>query len=278
MTLLATAPQTDHATVPTKSLYYSNYKVRAKMDQERTKFMEEQILTNDPHLRPILVAETPDNPNGRYLIIDGRHRFNAYMNLGYESVPVIVSRESDPSEWMRIAAVSNLEGSPQLPLTMDDLNQVMRNFVAAGKSDTWIRTALKDYLPLKIINNRTQWARSNRTKGLVRQAANYRDEHDCSYAVAAEKYDVSENALKEFVSKTKHIGAHKNLELAKDLTSLNSSYGNGLAAFFKEVSEAYHDGLIQEDEAKAHQQRVSDYRRRIEAQCVTFLQRLDKGE
>jgi hypothetical protein len=265
---------TDHATVSIKSLYYT-CKVRAKLDPERVKFIEEQIMHHDPCVKPILVAETPENPAGRYGIIAGRHRHAAYLNLGYETVPVVVSREQDPVEWMRLAAVENLDGCPQLPLNMDDINQVVRNFVEKDKSDTWIRTALKDYLPLKTIVKAIAWARSNRTKGLIRKAANFRDEQDCSYAVAAKKFDVSEEALKDFVGKTKHVGLHINAELAKDLSNLNQTYGNGLAKFFVRVSDAYREGQIQEEEARGYQQRVSDYRRRIEAQCVTFLQRLD---
>jgi hypothetical protein len=275
-TVTTQAPhKTDHATVPVTSLHYL-FSVRMKIDSDRVKFIEEQILSSDPSLRPLLVCETPDSPDGRYGIIDGRHRFQAYQNLRYDAVPVIVSREKDMAKLMVMALAANLDGAPQLPPNMGDIHQGVRNLVSEGKSDQWIQSELRGKLTVKTISKATQWARSNRTKGLIRQAANYRDDQDCSYAEAAKKFDVSVDALKDFVSKKKHTGEHMNAEFAKDVSSLNQTYGNGLASLLQRVTEAYRDGLIQEDDAKRVAQRVSDYRHRIEVQCSTFEKRLDK--
>jgi hypothetical protein len=274
-TMVATQPYAEvKRIVPIAALHFG-FDVRRRIDQERVDFLAELIRHNDPRVRPILVAEIPKQPDGTWLVvIDGRHRWQAYKELGYTEVPVEVSEESNIGEQVLMATVANL-GGPKPP-TKEDVRTSVKAMILNGKSDAWVLSRLSEHLPKKFVQESISWVRSNLQNVRIRQAVTYRNETDCSYQDAALKFAVPVETLKEYVKRKDKAEVEKKLSLSKAATHLNQVYGNKLAALLKDTADAYEKAELTYDDAIKIRDRVYAYRSRIESQCKNFELRLSQ--
>lgn len=80
---------------------------------------------------PILVArhKDADNPDIRYRIIAGEHRWRAAIELGFEKIPAIVRTFDIPTQKKQIVRMNKIRGMPDI----DKLNRLVEDMIQANE-------------------------------------------------------------------------------------------------------------------------------------------------
>lgn len=213
-----------------------NLFVRSKLDVAHAVHFGE-LLENGVPLPPITLARGGT-------VIDGRHRIEAHQLLDRTTIEAIRLDIDDEDQLAVIAAAyqANIGGS--LPPTREDTEHTVLMLLARGASTRVIAETLQ--FPSALARKYIKEVESKQRRALIQKAASAVTESDLTVPVAAEKFGVDVEQLKDFLS-----GGRKRKKAVEDhrrhLTKLCRSNSQKIAGVLKSAIRRFEDGECTED-------------------------------
>jgi hypothetical protein len=247
----------DKLVVPVSKLV-EKYFVRKELNSERVRHFADAYQECPSDVPPIEV--TP-----KLVLLRGRHRRAGAVMAGYTDVPVVVvSNLKTPEEEFNYALQADLVSA--LPQSRADMAMVIKAMLASGASDDAIKKAVKSFPGARGILHQVK---QNAVNMRIAAAKRYRDEQDCSYQTAAEKFGVAVDALKAlYSSKVKPY-----YKLSRELDKLNKRYGRAHAALLRKAREQYELGSLTEAQTFEFLRKTGSYSKQIQANTDDAINR-----
>jgi len=227
---------TKNRTVDVKDLQVNLF-VRHALNQDHALALAELIEAGE-NLPPIKVTES-------LIVIDGRHRKEAYDILDIKSVTVEVIDVSDESELIAMAYKANVGGA--LPPTMQDTEHTVTSLLELGKSVKAISELLN--LPASLARKYVNEVKSKLARTKLQRAAAAITDGGLTLAKAAALHGVDIDKLKNVISG--HRRSHKNgvADINRELTAMFKSVSQRNAGYCKTVLEKHEDGDVSDKQA-----------------------------
>jgi hypothetical protein len=222
-----------HMTIKVDQLKKSFF-VRQKLDQDRVLFLGELMEAGET-IDPILVSDDD------YEIVDGRHRYEAALLIGWQEIDCVVRHYTDQSAKVAAAVTANYGGAAQM--TTGDLRQAVTMMVEQGCGIKRLREILP--IPPSIVKKLHQDAWSYIRKRKLTQALHSITDGNLTLQQAAEKFGIELNDLKIAIStrkkkeKTNSIGNIK-MKISTGTRSTSQQYRHMLSKAF----DLYEDGNV----------------------------------
>jgi transcriptional regulator with XRE-family HTH domain len=221
----------------------------AKLDTLRVAYLR-SLIEAGVQLPPIEV--TPD-----LLLLCGRHRLAAYAELDYEEIPVQVIVRESPAEYIAYAFKDNATAS--LPPTRDDVRMVLQQLTAAGVTDRELVAMFVPPYSTAYIKQQLEWNRGNARHIKLRAAHNARNDENLTYEVAAARFGVSPDDLRQFARGKQQDREWAVMALHKAIAGMNKSYGARLKQLLKDVESAYQASTLTVEEVFRLLREPQDY-------------------
>ncbi|MFZ2523137.1 MAG: hypothetical protein WAW92_02005 [Minisyncoccia bacterium] len=188
------------------------------------------------------IWSTPD-----LLIIDGRHRREAFELAGHKSGPVDFYKVDDEADLIAAAYRANTGGSK--PPTIADTEHTIGLLLEKSVSMRLIGDMLG--LPASIARKYATEVKSRQNRAKLVKAAAAVTEGNTTVAKAAEQYEVDPVKLKEMLTGTKERSRHGSngiKEMQRTLTKLFHSLGMKNASLCRKMIEKFEDGDMSSSE------------------------------
>lgn len=228
---------------------------RVEVDSNRISYFEE-LITNGGEPPPLQLAEYDQPGDGiRYVLLDGKHRSEAYTALGVREVPAYVS-DVPRKHWRLKSAGFNAVASS--PLTSDEMRQTIL--------DAWVKDGIRDVKEIaelignawtpRHINRALKSLRDQERKEREARVLELKDQGLAQKEIAAE-VGVSEGWVSETLQWIRREGPRLQLmaaEMPVEIGSENEGHDAGMTAFPK--NSAAHAGLSEDNRQKWPQPQV----------------------
>jgi len=228
---------------------------RVEVDSNRISYFEE-LIRNGGEPPPLQLAEYDQAGDGiRYVLLDGKHRSEAYTALGVREVPAYVS-DVPRKHWRLRSAGFNAVASS--PLTSDEMRQTIL--------DAWVKDGIRDVKEIaelignawtpRHINRVLKSLRDQERKEREARVLELKDQGLAQKEIAAE-VGVSEGWVSETLQWIRREGPRLQLmaaEMPVEIGSENEGHDAGMTAFPK--NSAAHAGLSEDNRQKWPQPQV----------------------
>lgn len=250
-------------TVALKDLQMNLF-VRQVLNQDHALFLAE-LIENGVELPPIRITR-------ERVVIDGRHRIEAYELNNRVEIKAEVEEVGTENELIAEAYKANIGGS--LPPTPQDTEHTIMLLLERGEAMKRIGELLG--LPAGMARKYINSVKSKTSRQKLMRATTAITDGGLTIAKAAEQYDVDPDKLKEILSG--HRRKHKQgvAEIQRGLTSSHKSLSMKNAALIRRLLEKYEDGDVTEGHVndifvhieqlqKRAARAVSDWKKRFDA-------------
>lgn len=228
--------------------------VRTDLDWDRVTQLWDILTTpgedgQPTELDPIEVT-TDFVPDGsEYVVIDGRHRIQAYTDAERNQIPIRIVRVKSMEELVARAWLANNRSDAPLPPSSDDRKHTITLLISMGISKRRIAEMLgfPGSLGRKYVDDVVkEIARYN-----MDQAAKAVSEQDMRPSEAAAQFGVDETKLREKINSSRRAKkVQVNLdEIKAKLTYQQKSDSMKMAAVAKKIIDLFDNGEITEEEA-----------------------------
>lgn len=213
--------------------------VRRALDEEHVSTLEELIHAGT-QLPPIVVTEKTLS------VIDGRHRLQAYKQLGHETLRVqTVPEMGSRSEHLAAAMKANVGGS--LPPKLRDVYLVAQQMLEDGSSQRAIVEHFA-YFPRKFVERSISYAVSNRRKKLAQQAARLITGENLTVKQAAARMKIDADDVKDVLQKQAQYDEALQ-KLIAGIIHAGRSTSRTTSNAMAEAHRLQSEGIITKDEA-----------------------------
>ncbi len=255
--------RTKTETVAIKDLQINLF-VRQALNEDRALQFAE-FIHNGGKLPPIKITS-------ERVVIDGRHRIEAYM-LDYRTeIEAEVVDIGDEIELIVQAYKANVGGS--LPPTQADTEHTIMMLLERGEAKKRIAELLG--LPAGMARRDVSEGQSKASRTKLQRAAAAITDGGLTVAKAAEQYDVDPDKLKEVLSGRRRKHKHGVAEVQRGLTKTYKSLGSKNAALMRSLFEKHEDGDVTERQVrdifshieglqKKSARSLSDWKKRFDA-------------
>ncbi len=252
------------------STLHTNLFVRKELNQDHVLYLAELIENGVEMNDPIEVVE---NDKGN-IVIDGRHRKEAYELNGVEATKVRVLIFEDEAEMIAYAFKKNAGGS--LPPSAADTEHVIMLLFERGETQKKIAERLG--LPTTLVRKYIQFVRSKIARQKIQKAISAVVDCGLTIAQAAQKYEVEINKLKDALSGRRKKQKQGLPQVKSDVTRSHKSLSSRNAALMRNLFEKYEDGDLTESQVneifaqiqslqKRAVRTLSDWQKRFTALC-----------
>lgn len=216
---------------------YVNLFVRKALNQDHVIALAELIAEKVEMYTRIRVAIL----DGKMVIVDGRHRKEAYdlCNITHVVVDIDTSITNE-TELIAAAYKANVGGA--LPPTTGDTEQTVALLLERGETKKHIGELLG--LPAGLARKYVNTVQSRLTRSKLHLAAEAIAEDGLTVAKAAEKFGVDPEQLKEVVSGNRRKTKQGVAEIQRMLTSQYRSMSTKNGCLLKKLLEKYEDSDI----------------------------------
>jgi hypothetical protein len=246
-----------------------NLFVRKALNQDHALYLAD-LIENGVQLRDLI--EVTDRDGVMNIVVEGRHRKEAYELNNVAEVKVKVLEFDDEAEMIAYAYKANTGGS--LPPTLQDTEHTIMMLLERGEAMKRIGELLG--LPAGMARKYINSVKSKTSRQKLMKAASAITDGGLTVAKAAEQYEVDADALKQVLSGHKRKHKMGVAEVQRGLTKTYKSLSSKNAALIRSLLEKYEDGDVTERQVReifAHieqlQKRstraVSDWKKRFDA-------------
>ena len=246
-----------------------NLFVRKELNQDHALYLAD-LVENGVEFKDLI--EVTDRNGLMNIIVEGRHRKEAFELNGVTSVKVKVLEFEDEAEMIAYAYKANTGGS--LPPTPQDTEHTIMLLLQRGEAMKRIGELLG--LPAGMARKYIGSVKSKASRQQLMKAANAVTDGGLTVAKAAEQYEVEPEKLKEIISghKRKHkLGVP---EIQRGLTQTHKSLSQKNASLIRSLIEKYEDGDVTERQVreifdhldqlqKRANRNIGDWKKRFEA-------------
>lgn len=241
----------------------TNLFVRTTLDQDHALYLA-GLIEGGVKLPPIQITE--DN-----MVIDGRHRIEAYQLNDYIEVRCEVVDVADELDLIKRAYRANTGGSK--PPTPQDTEHTIMLLLDRGMAQKDIAPHIG--LPMSMARTYITQVKSKMNRAKLLKASKSVTDDGLTVAKAAEKHEVDVDKLKELLSGRRNKHKPGVAETQRTLTFRYKSLGLSNANTLKRLIEKYEDGDVPERQVNAifdhlkslqkqSERAVADWRKRFE--------------
>jgi ParB-like chromosome segregation protein Spo0J len=227
-----------------------SFVVRISLKRDHVDYLRNLVETGI-ELDPLLVSEE-DNE-----LIDGRHRKQAYTELGITEVRCELKKFNSTSDKIIAALRANVGGS--LPPTPADINHTMEILLASGESRKSIIEKMSETVgfPKKLIQNHLDNVQSHMAKARLIKAVNAVASNGKTVHEAAAEYGVKLETLQRNLSGKVDTNTTNVKQLKSHLSQQYGSLNKSIAANLSQVIRELKDGVIESEDAEDIMQHVN---------------------
>lgn len=217
----------------------TNLFVRKELDQDRVLYLAE-LLENGVVLDPIEITS-------ERMVIDGRHRIEAYQLLNKRVIEAKIVEVADEIDLIAKAYKANVGGA--LPPSSQDTEHTVVLLLERGEPKNKIGKLLG--LPMGMARRYINDVQSKLARAKLQRAAAAIIDGGLTLAKAAEQYDVEPDKLKEVISghrRDQHkVGV---VQIRGELTRTYKSLSSKNAALMRSIRDKYEDGDVTEKQVR----------------------------
>ena len=215
----------------------TNLFVRKELDVEHALYLAELIENGTPMRDLIEVTDTAGHTN---IIVDGRHRKDAYELAKIKEIEVKVLAFESEIEMIGYAYRANSGGS--LPPPRHDTEHTVMLFIDRKESLKNIAQLLG--LPIGMTRSYVAAIKAKETRQKIAKAISAVTDGGLTVAKAAENYGVDADSIKDHISGKRK--GHKNGidDIQRGLTTDYKSLGSKNAALLRSILDKFEDGDV----------------------------------
>jgi len=229
----------------------THFLVRVEMNQEWVHTLASILAAGREFKEPIVVIELPD---GKYLMIDGRHRVEAKLEVNDFSVwaACVDIQPSDRNTQLMLATILNI--SDRLPEQAVDVKNVIERLMDARVPQSRIREMFGRFFPeqllmrtIRLSRDRLEMKKMRLARADVATGGHTVEDAATRRGVRAEKLRVALKGVggKEGEKAAREKGMRqKKTERSRSLNAAVKSIAQGMRAILKDLA----DGLTTPDE------------------------------
>jgi ParB-like chromosome segregation protein Spo0J len=240
-----------------------NLFVRAQLNAEHALHLA-QLMENGVKLPRILV-------NQDLVIIDGRHRYEAYQLNKVTEIEVEMIEVTDQTELISRAYKANLGGS--LIPTKEDTEHTVTLLIERGEKHRAIADLLG--LPYGLIRKYVEIVRSKLDRAKLQRAADAVTDGGLTVPKAAEQHGVELRKLKETLSGRIHKPQVGIAQIKRQITSNYRSIASRNSKIYGGILEKYEDGDVTEAQVRSIFKHIEALQERGSRSMVDWKARFD---
>lgn len=241
----------------------TNLFVRKALDQNHALYLAE-LVENGVELPPIKVTED-------FVVVDGRHRIEAYELNKITTVKAQIVIVDDETELIAEAYRANTGGSK--PPTPEDTEHTIMLLLDRNESMKRIGELLG--LPAAMARRYANDVRSRMSRQKLQKAASAVTDGGLTVAKAAEQYEVEAEKLKDVLSghRRKHRQGIKELQVT--VTKTHKSLSLKDAAVIRRLLEKYEDGDVTESQVRGIFEQIEGLHKRANRAIADWKKRFE---
>ncbi len=241
-------------TVKVKDIKVNTF-VRQELNHDHALYLADLIIGGVKMREKVKLTE-------EHLIIDGRHRKEAYELADVLEIEVEIYKVDSETDLIAAGFRANTGGS--MPPSIADTEHTIALLLERGVSMRAIGELLG--LPGNIARKYAGSVKSRLDRAKIVKAGAAVTDGNLTVAKAAQQFDVPPEKLKEFLSGTRKKRGNSLADTQRKLTSQYKSIGQRNAAFCRNLIEKFEDGDLKAGEVNDifnHLQRLADRSGRV---------------
>lgn len=214
----------------------TNLFVRRMLNDDRVLFFAD-LIENKVELPPMQVASCVD---GKWPLVDGRHRKAAYDFHDIEEVVVEIIEVTDDIDLLTKAFAANIGGAQ--PPTREDIEHVISECFKRGVGEKRLPVILG--MPAGMIRDSISRVKARAKRQKLNQAISLVAEDNLRVAEAAQKIGIDEEELRMSLTSRRKRDRKQNREVKRSLTQRYRNLGRTNTAMIEKMLNKFDDGDI----------------------------------
>ena len=240
-----------------------NLFVRSALNQDHVLYLAE-LIQNGVELPPVKVTD-------KRVVIDGRHRIEAYELNNRKEIKVEVVDVKDDQNLISLAYRANVGGA--LPPTPQDTEHTVMVLLEQGEKVKQISDLLA--LPIGMTRKYVANVQSKVSHAKLQRAAAAVTDGGLTVAKAAEQYGADPEKLKQVLSGHRRQSKQGLTEIQRNLTRSYRSIGIKNATMLRRLFEKYEDGDFTEKQVESILHHVEKLQRQSSRSVADWKKRFE---